>query len=190
MKVTPVEFLTSQTKYAEINKLPQIAVVGRSNAGKSSLLNMLAGARIAKTSSTPGRTRLINHFKFGDSFVLIDLPGYGYAAGPKKEKVDWGSMIEGYFAASELLKHVLVLMDIRHEPSAQDIQMLQFLYARHIPFTVIATKADKLSKAKRAAAVHIICKATSLGRDNVIVSSATENIGREEIYLTIKGVLG
>lgn len=123
-----------------------IAVCGKSNVGKSSFINMLANQKhLAKTSSAPGRTRLVNYFDFGE-FVLADLPGYGYAEVSKAEKEKWAKTLDSFFADREKLTHVFALADIRHEPTADDKKMIEFLNYHRIPFTVIATKSDKLSR--------------------------------------------
>ncbi len=127
--------------------LPEIAFVGRSNVGKSSLLNALLGRKkLALVSSTPGKTRLINYFLINNNFYFVDLPGYGYAKISKKEAAKWKSMIEAYLLGSEQLKLVLLLADVRREPMAADIQMADWLNYYQIPFAFVLTKTDKISK--------------------------------------------
>ena len=166
----------------------EICVVGRSNVGKSSFINMLAGQKkLAKTSSTPGRTRLINLFSFNDGeYILTDLPGYGYAAASKSEKNKWGGLIEGYLQSTDRLVRTLLLVDSRHEPSALDKQMAQYLYYYQLPFTVIATKTDKLSKNKIGAAVQQIATALAIGRDDVVPVSAQSGYGKENVLNLIE----
>ena len=153
MEIKTAEFVTSLADYGpfEGRGLPQIAVVGKSNVGKSTMINRLCRRnQLARTSSTPGKTRLINIFLLNGSFHLVDLPGYGFAKVDKKEKQRWGTMMQDYFTQSEALKHVLCLVDIRHEPTADDMTMNRFLRETGIPFTVIATKADKSAGAPGA----------------------------------------
>jgi GTP-binding protein len=159
MEIKKAEFVKSMRQkkdYPDLN-LPEIAVAGRSNSGKSSLINCLANnGSLAKVSGTPGKTRLVNFFKFHTDrteFLLVDLPGYGYAKVPKGEKNAWTEMIEGYFAVTENLKALLVLMDIRHKPNDFDRQMLYYAQYHSVPFVVVATKADKIAKSKRPAYV-------------------------------------
>ena len=179
---------TYEADVAAIGK-PEIAVAGRSNVGKSSFINMLAMRKgLAKTSSTPGRTRLINLFDF-DSFVLVDLPGYGYAKAPKSEIRRWSELTDGYFGASTRLVHTLALVDIRHEPSELDKRMVSYLYDSGKPFTVIATKADKLSKAACGRAKAAVASALRIGREDVIVTSAVDRTGRDEVFSRINAVL-
>ena len=149
MKIKDATFITSVAsaeKFYKTNK-PIIAVAGKSNVGKSSLINMLANKKkLAKTSVTPGRTRLINYFDFGD-FILADLPGYGFAKVSKEEKKKWGDLLES-FLAKENITLLLSLVDIRHDPTEDDKMMVNYLYHYAVPFTLIATKADKLGKTK------------------------------------------
>ena len=145
-------FVTSLPQYGNFpgRGLPQLAVCGRSNVGKSSLINKLCRQKnLAKTSGTPGKTRLINVFLIDKAFHLIDLPGYGYARVSKREQESWGKMMTRYFDEAKELKLALHLVDIRHEPSQQDLEMNAFLYQTGLPFQVVATKADKLSRAQR-----------------------------------------
>ncbi len=170
---------------------PEICVAGRSNVGKSSFINMLTcRKKLAKTSATPGRTRLLNLFDIdGGRFVLVDLPGYGYARASKSEIEKWSRLTDGYFSVTEKLVHTLALVDIRHEPSEADRQMISYLYDTGKPFTVIATKADKLSRAQADRAKRAIATALRIGADNVIAISALTGAGREEITARINAVL-
>ena len=130
--------------------LPEIAIVGKSNVGKSSLINMLTNnGKLARVSKQPGKTRLINYFLMNKSFYLVDLPGYGFARVSKEEKKSWDDMMRGYFEAAEHLKCVIILMDIRHKPTADDMTMLHFVEYYAIPYIIGATKADKIAKSKR-----------------------------------------
>jgi len=151
-KIKQASFVTSFAQYKEGNvpPLPEIALVGRSNVGKSSLINMLTGnSKLARISASPGKTRLINYFLIDKKYYLVDLPGYGFAKAPKSEQQKWGQMIDGYLKRSANLMDVFVLVDIRHRPSADDRMMVEWLRAFEVPFHVIATKADKVSRAQQ-----------------------------------------
>lgn len=169
----------------------EICVVGRSNVGKSSFINMLAGQnKLAKTSSTPGRTRLINLFNFNsDEFMLVDLPGYGYAEASKGQRQTWGELIEGYLETTQKLVQVFALVDARHPPTVQDIQMLKYLYHFQLPFTIVATKCDKLSKAELGRNISQIATSLMVGRDNIIGVSSTTKMNRDKIIERIEEVL-
>ena len=159
---------------------PIIAVSGRSNVGKSSFINMLAAQKkLARTSAEPGRTRLVNYFDFG-AFVLADLPGYGYARVSQAEKAKWARLLDDFFGTG-CVAHVFALADIRHAPSADDRLMVDYLYSTRTPFTVIATKADKLAKTRRLPAARALAAALRTGEGNVIVTSAEEGIGRDAV---------
>ena len=185
------KFLTSAASPAQFlaPQKPMIAVCGKSNAGKSTLINMLAGQKnLAKTSAAPGRTRLVNYFDFG-AFVLADLPGYGYAAVSKEEKAKWGRLLDAFFAKKENIAHVFLLSDIRRDPSADDFTMVEFLSYHIIPFTVVATKGDKLSRMKRKERIRALANAYGLGEGNVLSTSGLTGEGREELIAKIFGLL-
>lgn len=170
--------------------LPQIAVAGKSNVGKSSLINKLCNRRsLARTSQTPGKTRLINAFLLNDSFHLIDLPGYGFAKVDKQEKLRWGKMMQDYFEQSDELRHVLCLVDIRHEPTEDDKQMNLFLRQMGIPFTVIATKADKISRGARQKQLAPICRALLVQPWEIICWSSEDGTGREQLLTLLERCL-
>ena len=159
---------------------PIICVCGKSNVGKSSFINMLANRKkLAKTSDTPGRTRLVNYFDFGD-FVLADLPGYGYAEVSKAEKARWAVTLEAFFNETAIC-HVISLVDIRHSPTADDINMINYLYAKTLPFTIVATKADKLAKTKVAAQAAKVAAELKVGAGNVIATSAKTGLGKDKV---------
>jgi len=133
----------------DLPPLPEIAMVGRSNVGKSSLINTLTNnSKMARVSSSPGKTRLVNFFKVNDRFYLVDLPGYGYAKVSKEEQLSWGAMIEGYLMNSKNLKHLFLLMDVRRTPNDADRQMAYWAQNYNIDCTIIATKADKVSRSQ------------------------------------------
>ena len=158
----------------------EIAVVGRSNVGKSSLINCLTNNnKLAKTSQTPGKTRLINYFLMNNAFYLVDLPGYGFAKRSKNEQTEWGDLIGSYMSSGRP-KHLLLLVDIRHEPSPEDREMFQWTLHAGVPFTVVATKADKISKSQRAVAANKTAKL--LGAPAFAVPfSAEEKIGKDAL---------
>lgn len=187
MQVKNAKFLTSAARAEQFLRpqKPMIAVCGKSNAGKSTLINLLAGQKnLAKTSAAPGRTRLVNYFDFGE-FWLADLPGYGYAAVSKAEQAKWARTLEAFFARKEDVRHVFLLSDIRRAPSADDLQMVTFLVYHGIPFTVIATKSDKLSRMKVKERVRAVSNAFGLGADNVIAVSGTTGTGKDALLSRI-----
>lgn len=162
--------------------MPEIAFAGRSNVGKSSLINTLLRRRsFVRVSRTPGRTREINFFSVNNEFVLADLPGYGYAKIAKSRKAEWRPLIEGYLAKSPKLRGVVQLLDVRHKPTEDDRQMLDFLASLEIPTLIAVTKVDKLSK--KAALEHILLMAESLhlDTDQMIPFSSNTGAGRFEL---------
>ena len=192
MEIRKAEFVTSLAEYGDFEGkgLRQIAVAGKSNVGKSTMINKLCRRNgLARTSSTPGKTRLINIFLLNDSFHLVDLPGYGFAKVDKKEKLRWGKMMQDYFTRSEELKHVFCLVDIRHEPTEDDVTMNRFLREMGIPFSVIATKADKISRGARSRYLAPICRALLVQPWEIICFSGEDGTGREELLARIEEVL-
>ena len=193
MEINKAEFITSMAAYGpfEGKGLPQIAVAGKSNVGKSTLINKTCRRnKLARTSSTPGKTRLINIFLLNDSFHLVDLPGYGFAKVDKQEKARWGKMMQDYFTQADELKHVMCLVDIRHEPTADDITMNRFVREMGIPFTVVATKADKISRGARSKYLAPICRALLVQPWEIICFSGVDGTGREELLTRMEEVLG
>jgi GTP-binding protein len=164
------------------SSLPEVAFAGRSNVGKSSLLNALVRRKsFARVSRTPGRTREINFFRVNNAFVLVDLPGYGYARISKEKKKGWRPMIESYLRRTTQLRGIVLLLDIRREPSEDDRAMLDFLAEVEVPTIVVLTKADKLSKAGARERAAEISRALALGDDQVIQFSAQTGEGRVEL---------
>ena len=162
--------------------LPEIAFSGRSNVGKSSLLNRLVRRKaLARVSKTPGKTREINFFRVNQELVLVDLPGYGFARVSKERKAEWRPLIEGYLTNSEQLRGVVQLLDIRHDPTADDLQMVDFLAALGVPTIFALTKVDKLTKS--AAAKRVAGFAAELGvtQDQLVPFSAVTGEGRDEL---------
>lgn len=154
MKISSIKFEKSVAQIHQLPtiQLPEIAFAGRSNVGKSTLINcLLNNKRIAKTSSRPGKTRLLNFFVINESFYMVDLPGYGFAKVPVAEKLKWQQLIASYFQVSKSLKGIVVITDIRHPLTNLDIEMIQWVEHLGIPLIVVGTKADKLSANKLAA---------------------------------------
>ena len=182
--IKKVEFLKSAVEpkdYPPPDK-PEIAVVGRSNVGKSSLINAIFKRSIAKVSSNPGKTRLINFFQLNDKIYFVDLPGYGYAAVSKKEREKWKNMIEKYFYNRENLKLVLLLVDSRYKPTNLDVLMKEWLESLEIPYVIVATKADKLNQSEKAKAKKIIRETLELDLQiPIFLTSAKEGTGIKEL---------
>jgi GTP-binding protein len=171
--------------------LPEVAFAGRSNVGKSSLINRLVGRRkLARTSNTPGRTREINFFRVNDDFVIADLPGYGYARISKEARASWKPLIEGYLTGSPTLRGVVQLLDARHEPTGEDLEMLDFLAKTGLPTLVVATKIDKLKKSEAAKRPREIAAATGIDEEQIIPFSAETGEGRDELAGAIVALVG
>jgi GTP-binding protein len=168
------------------SSLPEVAFAGRSNVGKSSLLNTLVRRKaFARVSRTPGRTREINFFRINNGFVLVDLPGYGYARVSKEKKAEWRPMIESYLRRTTQLRGIVLLLDIRREPSDDDRAMLDFLAEVEVPTIVALTKTDKLSKAAARARVGEIARGLALETEQVIPFSSHTSEGRLELLEAI-----
>ncbi|RJO64903.1 MAG: YihA family ribosome biogenesis GTP-binding protein [Myxococcales bacterium] len=162
---------------------PEAAVAGRSNVGKSSLLNMLLQRKkLVKVSRTPGRTRQINFFAVNEGFHLVDLPGYGYAKAPGSERKQWFELIRRYLSDRPQLKIIVLLLDIRREPSAEDLGALEFFRDAGVPCLVVLTKADKLALQQRRKQVSSVAKRLRLDPGDCLVASAEKGWGREEIW--------
>ena len=192
MEIKKAEFITSLTAYRDYpgKGLPEIAFAGRSNVGKSSLLNSLTRRRgLAKVSATPGKTRLINVFRVNDAWHLIDLPGYGYAQVDKNEKKRWGEMMDGYFNRSDALRLTLHLVDIRHAPTKDDLTMNAFLRSSGLPFYVVATKLDKISRAQRLPCLTLLYRALSVQPWQVLPYSSETGEGRDQLLALIEQTL-
>ena len=171
--------------------LPEVAFAGRSNVGKSSLINrLLRRSKAARVSNTPGRTREINFFRVNEQFVLVDLPGYGYARVSKTQKAEWRPMIEGYIRRSPMLRGIVLLMDVRRDPSDEDLQMLEFLAETGVPALVAITKIDKFSKAHALARVTMITQSLGLADDQVIAFSSVTGEGRDDLAETVLALVG
>ncbi len=194
MTVKSAKFVASMEKLKSFpgQGRPEVAMAGKSNVGKSSLINSLTGnGKLARTSAEPGKTRLINVYSVNDAaLLLVDLPGYGFAKAPKAQRDSWAQMIEGYLRDSKNLRHVLCLVDIRHEPGENDQLMVEYLRHYDIPFTVVATKADKLSKAARGRAVPVICRKLGVQPWEVVPFSAEDGTGKEQLLELFDTVCG
>jgi len=187
MKITSAEFLKSALKETDWprDNIPEIAFLGRSNVGKSSLINSLLGVRgLARTSSTPGRTQLLNFFLINRQFRVVDLPGYGYARAPKAVRAEWSSAAEEYLAKREQLMLSIHIVDSRHEPSKQDLQLHEWLVHHHKPHLIVATKSDKLSKNELSRNVNRAARAFK--SDNLIIYSATKREGQDRLWSAIE----
>ena len=193
MKITSAEFIKSAVwppQYPPAT-MPEIAFVGRSNVGKSSLMNTLVGRKqLAKTSQTPGRTQLINFFAVNKSMSFVDLPGYGFAKVSRSVKKDWGDMIEAYLRERQNLAMVIFILDIRRDPSDDDLSLRDWLEYYRIPFTAVLTKSDKLSNNQAIGRKRIIEKL--LGADTekkTMLFSAKTQKGREDLWKIIENHL-
>ena len=172
-------------------KLPEIAFAGRSNVGKSSLINrLLRRKKVARVSKTPGRTREINFFEVNGEFILADLPGYGYARVSKERKAAWRPLIEGYLRGSPTLRGVVHLLDARRVPSDDDLLMLDFLAQIGTPTIVVATKIDKLPRAEQARRVEQLAREAGVELEQVIPFSAVSGDGRDELAEAIANLIG
>jgi GTP-binding protein len=170
--------------------MPEVAFAGRSNVGKSSLLNRLIHRKkFARVSNTPGRTREINFFKVNDAFVLVDLPGYGYARISKEKRAEWKPLIESYLRSSPELRGIVQLLDARHDPTDDDRAMLDFLGEIGVPAIIVLTKIDKLSAKERRERVDRISKMLGLEEDQTIVFSAVTGEGRDDLGRAIDALL-
>jgi len=171
--------------------LPEIAFAGRSNVGKSSLLNLLTGRKaLARVSGSPGKTRTINFYKVNDAFRIVDLPGYGYAKISKSVSENWGEMMESYLSSREGLKKVIQLVDVRHAPSAQDVQMYEYLKYYGLDGIVVATKADKVSRNELQKCISVIRKTLGLSpEDKVIPVSSLKRTGQDVLLGEIEKLL-
>lgn len=194
MIIKSAEFITSATKPSQYPPagLPEIAFAGRSNVGKSSLINTLVNRKhLVKTSSTPGRTRLINFFDINKAITVVDLPGYGYARVPDKIKKNWGTMIETYLSTRKTLKGVVLIMDIRRIPGQKEMDLIHWLNHHSVDRILVLTKTDKLSKNKRAEQQIAFAQVLSVDKNELIPFSAKTRLGKdvlwEAILLLVKG---
>lgn len=194
MDIKSAEFIISNTDYRKCpeTKLPEYAFIGRSNVGKSSLINMLTNRKdLAKTSSKPGKTLLINHFLINDEWYLVDLPGYGYATASKTMREKLKKIIESYILFREQLTNLFVLIDSRHEPQKIDLDFMQWLGENGIPFSIIFTKKDKLSARQFTENIDSYKKKLSEDWEElppIFYTSSEKRIGKEELLEYIDGI--
>ena len=196
MKINTAEFIISNSEVDKCPKdfLPEYAFIGRSNVGKSSLINMLTNLRkLAKVSNTPGKTRTINHFLIDNSWYLVDLPGYGWAKVSKTEKVKWKLMINEYLQLRENLHCVFLLIDSRHEPQAIDLEFMRWLGENEIPFVIVFTKTDKLGKVNLQKSLDHYREVLRLEWDELPVQFQTSSIsgeGKDQILEYVRQING
>jgi len=190
--ILSAEFVISSPDVASCpeHSFPEYAFIGRSNVGKSSLINMLTSAKgLAKTSGTPGKTRLINHFMVNEEWYLVDLPGYGYAKISQSERKKWRQMINNYLLRRNNLVCTFILVDSRHEPQKPDTEFMAWMSEKQLPFVIIFTKSDKLSKRRLEESIGNYIKEMMESWEDMpafFISSATDSVGRDEILSYIK----
>lgn len=187
IKNVSLETVCGITSALPENSLPEIAFAGKSNVGKSSLINAVMNRKsLARTSAQPGKTQTINFYNVNGAFYLVDLPGYGYAKVSEEVKAKWGKMVERYLRQSRQLKAVFLLIDIRHEPSANDRQMYDWIISQGYHPIIIATKLDKLKRSQVPSALKTVREGLMAGKETIILPfSALTKQGREEIYEVI-----
>jgi len=183
MKIRSAEFVTSAPtlESAPPPELPEFPLVGRSNVGKSSLINCLLGRRIAKTSNTPGKTRLMNFFRINESFMFVDLPGYGYAKVSQTMRAHWDRELQRYLRERDTLRMILHIIDARHGPLANDVEMHSWLRERGLPLLVVLGKGDKISRSQLMRQRQATAAALKLHVKDVVPFSATTRDGRDEL---------
>ena len=182
--IKSAQFIKSETDFSNYKgfDLPEIILTGRSNVGKSSFINMLsANTKLAKVSATQGKTKVVNFFLMNKEFILVDLPGYGYAEASKVEQHRWGEIIDSYIESSRNLVCAVLLVDVRHLPTEQDKQMLNYFTFNNIPVTIVATKYDKIKKAERMKKVSDIAKELKVGVENIYLISSETAYGKDII---------
>ena len=184
IKNVSLETVIGVTSKIPQNELPEIAFAGKSNVGKSSLINALINRKsLARTSSQPGKTQTINFYNINGELYFVDLPGYGYAKVSQQEKEKWGKMIERYLHQSKVLKAVFLLVDIRHDPSANDKTMYEWILSNGFHPIIIATKADKINRSQLQKQIKAVRQGLGADKDTVVILfSAQTKQGREEIY--------
>lgn len=190
MKITQAEIVMSAVKPEQYPKdgFPEFALAGRSNVGKSSFINkMLNRKGLARTSSKPGKTQTLNFYKLNEQLFFVDVPGYGYAKVPKTEREAWGRMIETYITSRETLRAMLLIIDLRHKPSVDDVMMYDFLKHYEIPCIIIATKADKIPKGKWQKHLKVVKETLNMVKeDEVILFSSETGLGKDTAWNAIQ----
>ena len=190
--VRSVEFLGGMAEpqgWRPRSNLPEIAFAGRSNVGKSSLVNRLLRRRIARVSRTPGRTRTVNFYKANDRFVLADLPGYGFARAARQERDSWYRMVRGYLTDSPQLRGVVLLLDVRHDPTRDDLEFMDFLAEAGLPVLIAVTKVDKVSAADAARRLQGLAETLDVGEDQLLAVSSRTGKGIPELERAIAALL-
>jgi len=194
MIIRKAELLITAAKKEQypITVVPEIAFSGKSNVGKSSMINaMLNRKKLARTSGSPGKTQTINFYNINDQFNFVDLPGYGYAKVSKQKKDKWGEMLEIYLKGRNQLKEIVLLIDIRHEPGINDQQMYEWIKSYNFTGYVIATKADKLSRSQQIKCISVIKKCLDIKDSSLILPfSATSKAGVEDVWGLFENILG
>lgn len=189
VKLLSVEYVKGTPSWDDgpRDRMPEVAMIGRSNVGKSSLINYLLGRKIAYISRTPGKTQLIHYFRINQAFYLVDLPGYGYARVPKGQRKQWGTMLESYLSKRETLRAVVMLIDLRHPGQAIDQQVKEWLNAIQLDTLYVATKGDKINRSQRKKQVDEVKKA--FGISNLVITSTLKKEGKEDLWKEIEAVL-
>ncbi|WEG14034.1 ribosome biogenesis GTP-binding protein YihA/YsxC [Pullulanibacillus sp. KACC 23026] len=194
MKINRADFVISAVKPDQWPKdgLPEIALAGRSNVGKSSLINTLLNRKnLARTSQRPGKTQTLNYFIINESFYFVDVPGYGYAKVSQAERKAWIRMIETYLTKNQQLRVVVQLVDLRHAPSAEDVQMYQFLKHYGIPVIIVTTKADKISRGQYQKHLKVVRETLNKDpEDPIVLFSSFKGLGKDELWQAIQPYLG
>jgi len=190
VKVTQAEIVMSAVKPEQYptDGFPEFALAGRSNVGKSSFINKMINRKgLARTSSKPGKTQTLNFYKLNETIFFVDVPGYGYAKVSKSEREAWGKMIETYITTREPLRAMLLIIDLRHKPSADDVMMYDFLKHYEIPTIVIATKADKIPKGKWQKHLKVVRDTLDLAKgDEIILFSSETGLGKDQAWNAIQ----
>jgi GTP-binding protein len=194
MKVTQAEFVISAAGPSQypVDALPEIALAGRSNVGKSSLINKMIGRKnLARTSATPGKTQLLNYYRINESLYFVDFPGYGFARVSKSLREQWGQMIEKYLLQRETLNLIILLIDLRHPPSKDDIAMYEWLKHFGLKVCIVTTKADKIPKSRWQKHIKIIKEELKADpRDSVVLFSSETGLGKDELWSHILRAAG
>ena len=192
IKNVSLETVIGVTSKVPQNNMPEIAFAGKSNVGKSSLINALMNRKsLARTSSQPGKTQTINYYNINNELYFVDLPGYGYAKVSQQEKEKWGKMVERYLHQSRVLRAVFLLIDIRHDPSANDRIMYDWIISNGFHPIIIATKADKINRSQLQKQIKAVRQGLGVDRDTIVIPfSAQTKQGRDEIYDLIDGMMG
>ncbi|WP_214734009.1 ribosome biogenesis GTP-binding protein YihA/YsxC [Exiguobacterium sp. s154] len=193
MKINKAEFVTSAVApdHYPVHELPEVALAGRSNVGKSSFINKICQRKaLARTSSKPGKTQTLNFFNINDEIMFVDVPGYGYAKVSKTEREKWGVMMEQYLTSQEALRGVVLLVDIRHDPTGDDVTMYNFLKHYEIPVIVVATKLDKIKKSQRQKHEAAVKRKLQFNpSDRFVAFSAETAEGKDEAWKAIYALI-